>query len=153
MTTTDLQPVSIRQLPLDLWHQARLWSEELLREFQVIASEVEDSTPRDLLAFVEETSERFGQFSEGTDTILETAHASGRSAIDLELNLPPAAGAAATELRNLIGRAGDYCRKGSLLTMAPQPEVVDFINWYLDEVADQLAGAEPTPWPDHSPRA
>jgi hypothetical protein len=150
MTATDLQPVSIQQLPLDLWNRSRLWTEELLREFQVIASEVEDSTPRDLLTFVEETSERFGRFSEGTDTILETAHASGQSTIDLELNLPPAAGDAAVELRKLIGRAADFCHQGSLLTMAPEPEVVDFINWYLDEVKSQLAGAQPTPWPDRS---
>lgn len=150
MTAADLRRVSIQQLPLALWHRSRLWSDELLREFQVIASEVEDSTPRDLLAFVEETSDRFGQFSEGTDTVLDTAHASGQTDIDLELNLPPAAGDAAAELRRLIGRAGDYCRQGSLLTMAPEPEVMDFINWYLDEVESQLAGAAPTPWPGRS---
>lgn len=150
MTATDLRPVSLQKLPLALWHRSRLWTDELLREFQVIASEVEDTTPGDLIAFMDMTAERFGQFAEGTDTILETAHAAGQATIDLELNLPPEAGAAAAELADLIERAGDYCRKGSLLTMAPEPEVSDFINWYLDEVESQLAGADPTPWPDRS---
>lgn len=152
MTATNLRPVSIQKLPLDLWHRARLWSEELLREFQVIASEVEDSTPRELLSFVDAAAERFGGFSADANIVLETAHAAGQATIDLELNLPPGAGADAAELRALIGRAGDYCRRGSLLTMAPDAEVADFINWYLDEVESQLAGADPTPWPDRSTR-
>lgn len=150
MSAAELVRVSIRKLPLDLWHRSRRWTEELLREFQVIASEVDDSTPRELLTFVEEITERFGRFSEGTDTLLETAHAANQKTADLEIDLPPAAGAATAEMKTLIARAAAFARTGSLLTLAPDPEILEFIDWYLDEVTDQLGGAEPVPWPDRS---
>ena len=153
MSAAELVRVSIQKLPVDLWHRSRRWTEELLREFQVIASEVDDSTPRDLLTFVEETTERFGRFSEGTDTLLETAHAANQETLDLKLDLPPAAAEASAEMRTLIARAAAFAREGSLLTLAPDPKILEFIDWYLDEVTAQLRGAEPVPWPERSAEA
>lgn len=146
MTEAQLQPISLRRLPLPLWHESRRWFEELLREFAVIASEVEDTTPRDLLAFVDQTTERFGQFSEASNLALESAHAAGDAELDLELRLPAGAAPVAGELRLLIERAREFCRRGDLLTMEPAPEVFEFVEWYLAELENQLAGAKPRPW-------
>ncbi len=150
MTEGELKSVSVRRLPLPLWNESRRWFEELLREFAVIASEVEDTTPRDLLAFVDQTTERFGRFSEASNLALETAHAAGDAELDLELRLPAGAGPAAGELRMLIARAREFCRRGDLLTMEPEPEVLQFVEWYLAEVESQLGGAPPVPWPTAS---
>lgn len=148
MTTADLFGVSVRRLPLELWNRSRRWFEELLREFAVIASEADDTIPRDLLAFVDATRERFGQFSEVSNAALETAYAADKAEIDLEMNLPKEAAAAALELRDLIGRTRQFCRRGELLTLEPEPEVFRFIDWYLDEVVAQIEGNPPTPWPE-----
>lgn len=148
MTPADLIVVSIRRLPLGVWNRGRRWFEELLREFAVIASDTDDTIPRDLLAFLETTRERFGQFSEGTNEALETAHAAGEAEIDLELNLPQEAAPAAAELSDLIERARQFCRRGELLTLEPEPDVVEFMQWYLDEVIVQIEGNPPTPWPE-----
>lgn len=146
MTSLDLRRVSLRGIPLDTWDEARHWFEELLREFEVIASHVDDATPREVLSFVAATTEDFGRFSEPGSEKMRQAFDRGEKSIDIELSLPVEAAPAARGLWQTILRANDFCRSGDLLTLEPSPRVLDFIRWYLDEIGGQLEGKASTPW-------
>ena len=147
MTTVELHPVHLRNVPVGLWHQSRRWFEELLREFAVVSTSSPDTqVPRQLLDFVDDARSRFSRFSESTNLTLEEAHAQGRSNIDLSLQVPAGAGPIALELYEHVLRADEFCRRGQLLTIQLSESVRAFVEWYLGEVARQLEGGEPVPW-------
>ncbi|MGH8911426.1 MAG: hypothetical protein ACRDVD_02860 [Acidimicrobiia bacterium] len=143
----DLVPIAIQGIPLAVWDRARSWFEGLIREFDIIASaQSDDSTPRRLLDFIDETRPRFARFGTSGTQRLETALASGESTADVEMLLPPEAAGAARTLWKRIEEAVAFCADGEFLTLAAPDEVLHFIRWYLDEVAEQIEGASPKPW-------
>lgn len=146
-----LSTIRLIGVPLDLWHRGRAWFEGLIREFDVLAADTGERTPRELLEFVGEVRERFSGFTEGTDTALEKAHARGEKSLDVEMELLPEAAPAARELWDQIQQAEDYCRQGDLLTLTPDDELRRYMHWYLHEIADQAEGAAPRPWEPQPP--
>jgi hypothetical protein len=147
MTTVQLHPVDLRNLPVRLWHESRLWFDELLREFTVIDSAAGGgNVPWALIRFVEDVTARFLGFNDSSNLELEAAHVEGRSHIDLRLNLPDEAAQLAMELWNHIIRADEFCREGDLLIVHLSERVRTFLHWYLFEVKRQLEGGEPIPW-------
>ena len=149
MTSPDLEKVRLIALPVRTWHDSRTWFEELLREFDVIASDTDD-TPGRVRRFIEDVRTRFGQFSEPTNRDLERAFAAGVQALDVDLHIPAAAAPAASELWDRVVEADEFCRQGDLLTMAMDDERRRFIEWYLGEVVRQIEGHPPRPWTDVS---
>jgi hypothetical protein len=149
MTSLDLRRVSLQRIPLEIWDEGRRWFAELLREFEVIASQVDDATPGEVLSFVAATTENFGRFSEPASEMMQQAFDLGQETTDIELRLPAEAAPAARELWQMTLRAREFCQSGVLLTLEPSPEVLDFIRWYLDEIGGQLEGKPPTPWTHH----
>lgn len=143
---SDLLHVKIMAVPVDLWHRARVWFEGLLREFDILVAETDDTAPRELVEFVATSRERFGRFTHDSNAVLEEAFQRGEASVDVELSLPPAAASIARQLWHLIEQVQEYCRRGDLLTLTPDEEVRAYVEWYLHELADQLEGAEPTPW-------
>lgn len=146
--TTDVQLRRVRFLstPVGVWRRSRDWFEGLLREFDIIATGSDATTPRELVAFVAGARERFSRFSTGSTSVLEEAVERGEVTVDLEMNLPPEAAVAARDLWDRILAADDFCRQGDLLTLALPEDVRAFIRWYLDEIAYQIEGGEPRPW-------
>ena len=145
--STELVAITIQGVPLAVWDRARSWFEGLIREFDIIASaQSEDSTPRRLLDFVDETRHRFEQFGFGGTELLEMAFAAGESTADVEALLPPEAAEAARTLLERIEEAVVFCADGDLLTLVAPDDVLRFTRWYLDEVAEQIEGASPKPW-------
>lgn len=140
------RPVRLIGIPVQLWARSRVWFEGLLREFDIIATESDEATPRELVAFVADTRERFSRFSTDSNTVLEESLERGDAAADLEMELPPEAGNAARELWVRIVAADDFCRHGDLLTLALPEDVRTFVRWYLGEFSNQMEGAEPSPW-------
>jgi hypothetical protein len=145
---SKLVHVSMIGVPLDMWTQARNWFEGLLREFDVLAAGNGDTTPQELVDFVADVRERFSRFSEGSNAVLEEAYRRGAESADVELALPPEAAPVARQLWEQIVRAEEYCRRGDLLTLTPDEDLRRYVRWYLNEVADQLEGAEPRAWDD-----
>ena len=146
MTDGPLHRVSIRGIPTEVWDATRRWFQGLLREFDVMGTVAEtDGVPARLLAFVEEARARFSRFG-GSDVVLDRALAAGEPQIDVDLELPEAAGEAALALWELIEDAESYCRSGHLLSVVPDEEVRRFAEWYLHEIPRQIDGADPRPW-------
>lgn len=149
-TKMQLHRVQLRDVPVEIWQETQLWVEGLLREFDIIAAETETGTPRELLDFVAEVSEKFDRFSNDPNAVLEEAGAAGKTSVDVEYEFPAEAAQASRDMWTHLVAADDFCRKGNLLTIELKDEHRRFVKWYLDEVADQIEGAEPHPWTGQS---
>ena len=90
-------------------------------------------------------AERFGTFSQ-VQAVIDEALARGDSTIDVEDEVPEAAGAAAMRLGALPDEADAFGRGGALLTVATPEDCVELRRWFLGEFAAQIGGAEPTSW-------
>ena len=150
--TTRLQTIVIRQVPLQLFDDARQHSEALLREFAFIAESGrgEVHVPRRLLELVAALNARYATLNAAAEELIETALHRGDETLDFELQVPEDARQASIELGAMLDEADAYCRSGDLLTLATPPELRDFRVWYLQQVIDQLEGRPPTPWSDGS---
>lgn len=151
--TSDRQLSSVRLVgvPLELREQARVWFEGLLREFDVLAADTGEVTPRELLAFVNDARGKFSHFAERADQALDEAYGRGERSADVELEVPPEAAPVARQMWEHIQHAEAYCRKGDLLTLTPDEEVRRYLHWYLTEIAIQIEGAPPRPWDPQPP--
>ncbi|MHB2023344.1 MAG: hypothetical protein ACYCO3_08450 [Mycobacteriales bacterium] len=154
-TAEELVEVRLLGLPVRLHRQAQEHADELIREFTLIAEQLSDepaaethSVPPRLVELVAQLTHRYAAFTDETEQRLARAERTGEGAIDLVLRLPPSAAAAARTLDGLLDEADAYCRQGQhLLTLAPAPESLRYRRWYLGQVAAQIDGARPTPWP------
>jgi hypothetical protein len=155
MTESDLVAVHIVGAPVGLWAKAQEHSDELFREFMLIASArerdgVDHDVPRRLTLLIEELTTRYGGFSEAQEQQLADAAAAGEPTIDLVYQIPPGAVEAARHLGELMDEADDYCRAGEhLLTLATPKPQVDFRRWYLAEFIRQGSGEPPMSWPEY----
>lgn len=142
--------VHLLELPLDVWQRTQEHVDGLLREFALIVQDPEAraASPGRLLDLVQELTVVFGSFSQEQRAAMEDALGRGEPTIDLTYHVPPAAGAAAQALGDMLDEADDYCRRGDhLLTLATPPEELRFRHWFISEFVDQIGGAAPTPWP------
>lgn len=146
-----LSTIRLVGVPLELWYRGRVWFEGLMREFDILASDTGERTPRELLQFVTEVRERFSGFTDDSNIALEEAHARGEPSLDVEMELPPEAAPAARKMWDHIQQAEEYCRQGDLLTLTPDDELRRYLHWYLHEIADQAEGADPRPWEPQPP--
>lgn len=153
MSPPDLLPVRLQQLPLRHWAAAKQHNDELLREFTLMSAAraegtASDDVPERLISLIDTLRQRYGAGTGERDARLFAALAAGAAELDVDMALPAAAGPAVQQLGALLDEADEYCGRGQhLLTLATPPELVAFRRWYLDEIAGQLAGAPPTPWP------
>ncbi|MDQ1695321.1 MAG: hypothetical protein QOJ03_674 [Frankiaceae bacterium] len=156
MTTPELACVRMQGVPVRLWQLSQEHSDELLREFMLIAAERRRShsdhdVPQRLTALIDELNSQYAGFSEANEGLLGDAAAAGLDSIDLVYEIPAAVADAATRLGDLLDAADDYCRRGEhLLTLATPAPQVAFRRWFLNEFVRQIAGEPPLPWPDYA---
>lgn len=171
----DLVTVRLLQVPLPLLTAAQQASDELMREFTLIASQLRrdpvDSSgngpedrnrpadtshpsgegrllPARLVSIVETLNAGYGPFTGEQDAVIDQAVASGEPVLpELTYKVPSSAAAAAVTLSHLLDEADEYCQAGQhLLTLATPPELVAFRRWFLEEFPRQTRGLEPVPW-------
>jgi hypothetical protein len=147
------EPVDVRLLnaPLRLWARAEVHNSELLRELALITTGRSHpgatDVPTRLLELVDELSARYAVAVETPDEARAAAVAAGARAADLTYTLPRNAGPALRRLGEMLAEADGYCRDGTLLTLPAASDVAAFQDWYCGELALQLAGGRPSPWP------
>ncbi|HEU5035256.1 MAG TPA: hypothetical protein VFT62_10950 [Mycobacteriales bacterium] len=153
----DLVRVELLGLPVPLWQRSQEHTDELIREFTLIASErrygdsEQHAVPHRLIALIDDLTTQYSGFSEANEQQLVEAAARGSESLDLVYVLPPAAGQAAEHLGQLLDEADEYCRRGQhLLTLATPEDQAAFRRWFLEEFPRQIAGAEPRPWTAYS---
>src|SRR5262245_57762264 len=126
---------------------------ELMREFALIQlsdDQAKLDLPTRLLTLVERHRREYAALGIPQRPDVGRALASGAPNVDLVLDLPRGAAAAAKELRDTFAEADELCARGQLLTLAAPPEIVRYREWFLGEIGCQLAGEPPTPWPGNS---
>jgi len=158
-TTTDgaeavLCTVRIIGMPLALQAAAQQKSDELVREFQLIAEgQSREGThtelPQRLLQLIEQLSGQYGSFTSEQDEQMAEALAAGRQSVDLTYEFPESVAEGARALGGMLNEADQFCREGRyLLTLATPPELVAFREWFLSQIVDQVGGKPPTSWAD-----
>jgi hypothetical protein len=149
--TPELVHVQFLNAPIPLMVKSGQHQQELLREFALI--QLSDETARQevpsrLLEVVDRQRREFSTLSFRRSVELEAAIKRGDAHFDIEIDVPPAAGPAALEMRETLQAADEFCRRGELLTLATPPEYVAFREWFFGEIVHQLDGKPPTPWSD-----
>jgi hypothetical protein len=146
----ELIEVRIVGLPVDVYREAAEHTDELMREFALMAADPgahgDAAVPTRLLSLVEELRTRFSGFTAQPDAELNEASIRGDSTLDLFFLVPPDAARGAADLDQLLDEADAFCRSGDLLTLATPPEVVAFRRWFLREFVRQSRGEPPVPW-------
>jgi hypothetical protein len=146
---TAIVRVQLLDVPVSLMFRANQHQQELVREFTLIQLS-DDGAKRDvplrLLDVVERDRGEFSELSVRLWEELAEAMERGDQLIDMEIEIPSAARAAAEELLATLTEADEFCRRGDLLTLATPPDLVTFREWFLGEVVRQIDGAAPTPW-------
>jgi hypothetical protein len=154
--------VHLLRLPVALWGRAREHSDEMQREFALMsmsASGASDGDERTVPVRLVELSRTLrSQYATATsaqEQQLEAALEAGTDELDdLVYVLPPAAADASRQLAALYDEADEHCRQGEhLLTLSTPDDLVAFRRWFLGEMAEQLGGRAPTPWPEYAARA
>lgn len=153
---SPLVEVHLLELPVEVAGRAQQHVDELLREFALIhtgvaqPADVEHApVPARLLVLVDALTDQFAGVSDDARDRLDAAIDRGDHVIaDHLLTLPPEAAPASQVLGAMLDECDDYCASGDdLLTLATPPDLRDYRRWYLTEVAVQLGGGSPTPWP------
>jgi len=151
-----LVDVHLIGLPVTLWARAQEHTDELIREFTLLAAQLRESgghheLPVRLVQLIEELTARYSGLTNEQETRLATAALNGVQTIDdLGFRVPASTAEAAAHLGALLDECDEYCRAGrDLLTLATPTELVRFRNWYLDAFIEQVAGRPPTSWSDY----
>jgi hypothetical protein len=151
-----LVEVHLVGLPVALWARTQEHTDELIREFTLLASQLRESgahheVPVRLVRLLEELTAQYSGLTTEQETRLATAALNGVAVIDdLVFRVPAQAAEAGAHLGALLDEADEYCRAGQhLLTLATPPALVRFRDWYLDAFTEQVAGRAPTAWADY----
>ena len=148
----ELVEVRLLRLPVEVQRRASEHIDGLQREFDLIRRRdtSRDDVPNRLLALIGELDAAFGGLNPQADEDLQRALDERQAEIDLVYRLPREAAAAAARLGELLDEADDYCRRGDvLLTLATPDESLRYRRWFLSQFIDQVAGADPVPWPEY----
>ncbi|MPZ73660.1 MAG: hypothetical protein GEU74_10590 [Nitriliruptorales bacterium] len=145
---TELHDVALVDFPVARYAQMQQHHDALLREFALIATDLEDSrAPRDLLRLANEIFERYGDAAEPFREGVAAAVERGDIVTTLKLSIPNSTLRWTEDFLLLFEEADEYCARGDLLTPAAPPEVVAFRRWMVGELIRQIRdGASPSPY-------
>lgn len=145
-----MSEVHLLRVPVPLWARAQAHTDELLREFALMAVDPDaaGSLPARLVDLVAALNHSYGGASSEQEAQLYAAAHTGLPEIDLTYVVPEQAAAASRSLADLLDEADEFCLAGRhLLTLATPPDVIRFRLWYLGEFGRQIAGLPPVSWP------
>lgn len=149
MTDKQLVNVELRDFPIAVHSRAEEHSEGLKREFTLIAGgEAGDAVPRRVLDLADRLEQQYGDYTAGSQRQIDQARERGEKFITVHVQVPATARAAALELGEMLAEADEYCRAGDLLSLVPDPDVLRFRTWYIEQFVHQIDGEPPVSWPE-----
>jgi anti-sigma regulatory factor (Ser/Thr protein kinase) len=144
--------VVIKELPIAVYLEAEQHGDGLMREFAFMA-QVPPATasapeqPRRLLELAEAVRAAFTNATSSMRPQVEAALRSDQSTVDLELIVPDQGWQLLLVLAAQLDEIDRLSEQGELVTLASSPTVRRFRHWYSQQIADQVAGKPPQPWP------
>jgi hypothetical protein len=147
-----MRQVKLVDFPLLVGIRARQQRESLLREFAIIASGGgrEADVPKRLLEIARLHEERYAGLNPEADDAIDIAISSGAEFVDLMVSVPTRVKQDTLDLVPLLLEVDEYCKRGDLLTLAPDDEIRAYWFWFLREFVRQLNGDSPVSWRDFS---
>jgi len=147
----DLVTVRLLNFPVRLHQIASEHSDELMREFALLAlrpptDRPGHTVPKRLLELVELLGRQYGAFGQEGDALRDHAAARGQAAVDLTYAVPRDLAPAMSQLHDLLEEADAFCESEQLLTLAASPLEREFRRWFIEQFTAQAAGAAPVPW-------
>lgn len=147
----DLVTIQLLNFPVRLHQQASEHTDELMREFALLALRPPEdrpghTVPKRLLELVELLGRQYGGFGREGDARRDAAAQRGESSVDLVYVVPRSLAPAMSQLHELLEEADAYCASEELLTLAATPLERDFRRWFIRQFTDQVGGAAPEPW-------
>ena len=151
--TDRMVTIHIRGLPLELHARSQAHSDELMREFRLLAEQMRqegtEGVPIRLIELVNALEGQYSTFTVEQEDALEAAITAGGETIDLSYDLPAHVGDGVRALSAILDEVDELCRAGQhLLTLATPPDQVAYRRWFLDEFTRQIDGSEPVAWAD-----
>src|SRR3954452_23991623 len=118
--STAMARIHVLELPVELWRRTQEHSDELIREFMLIATEERGqheghAVPRQLLTVIDELTRRYAGFGEENETKLAEAAERGVGSIDLVYDLPVGVADDVRRLGGVLDQADAFCRQGEHL--------------------------------------
>lgn len=154
MSTAETAPVRtgvLRDYPLRLWAEQEEYTQDLLREFDLLligeqSGLLREAAPGRLVALAELIQRRFGRLLHSINQERQAAYDRGLDRIDSRI--PPVEGAPELleQVRQVLTAADDFCRQGELLLLPRPPHLVALWDWVRSELLVQYDGGDPTPW-------
>ena len=138
-------PVQLRGVPVRLVLYSAANLDELVRELQT--TDFDAAAPSELAELGERLARETAASREPLRAAAREALRSRDRVIDIELVVPPDQVAVLRHFVGLTDQVEHFCRTGVLLSGPPTAEVTAFRRWFVDEVADQVAGRPPTRCP------
>jgi hypothetical protein len=141
--------VLLVDLPIRLWDRARQHSAALVREFAFIEAGGQHDTTlaRRLLEIAATSDARYADLNPKAEAEVEAALARGDETITVEVWVPFEFKQHIIEAVPVLIEVDEYCRNGTLLTLATPDDLRAFWTWYLGEFVRQIDGENPIPAP------
>lgn len=153
----DVVEVCIEGLPIDVYLETEQHNDAVLREFALLSPSAGTAggaaVPARLLELSEEVRGVFSGIASDIRLQAERALRQGRTRVDLTLAVPTSGWQVLLRLVEQLDEADRFCEEGELVTLVSSPRVRRFRRWYTEQVAAQIAGGAPEPWPEDEPDA
>jgi hypothetical protein len=141
--------VLLVDLPVRLWDHARQHGAALVREFAFIEAEGRDDTTlaRRLLEIAATSDTQYANLNPAAEAEVEAALARGAETITVAVWVPVEFKQHIIDAVPVLIEVDEYCRNGTLLTLATSDTLRAYWSWYLGEFVRQIDGENPTPAP------
>jgi hypothetical protein len=147
--------VRILALPVAAYREAEEHNDAVLRELQLLVHHAptgdHHGAPQRLLDLAREVSAVFSRATDRLRAQVEAAEQRGSSTVDIEVDVPLLGWEVLITLADRLDELDEFGASGTLITLASPPSVRRFRTWYTEQVANQMRGAAPTPWPFDPP--
>jgi len=141
----------VRELERELARERDLLRELLLMQIGGGPPAQDTDGGPSLLALVADIERHNRDLAGTTDAIREHTLIDGIESVDLHYSLTREAGPKLARVAELYDALDELTRDDDhLLTLPPTQAMVRTRHWFFGELAAQLAGADPIPWPEYT---
>lgn len=136
--------VRLLGMPVRSWLRLQEHTDALLREYRLMVQQDTAHLPPELLSLLGKVQailpdSAVPELRSG----VKAAFDAGQAQVDVKATLTARQSEHLMSLDRLLTRVDVYCRDGVLLTLPLESDVRGLRGWVVEEVARQLAGAEP----------
>jgi PAS domain S-box-containing protein len=152
----DTIDVELLGMPPTLWGAARQHHDAILRELVLYQAEhpvdvdlaTADATRGVVTGALQSLLAELPPIEGGHSLLpmVQDRTGSGLPAVDLTVRMPRTLVPAYTALRHAMRVSEQLAVEGRLLTRPGLPEILELREWVCDQILEQAAGKDPTPW-------